>query len=211
MPPKPRPTARGDYVETETGNKVSRKAQLHGTQHIFLSGRAVIQPDVCIRGDLRAAIPSDPSSKTKPANPTSTSTSTPAAAYNTSVAIGRYTYLGTGSVLRPPSRLHQGAVVYTPLKIGDHVFVGEGCVIEAASIGDHVHVGKRAIVGRMAIIKDGVKVLEGAVVPAGMVVASGSVVGGRPARVVGDVGDGWGAYEGMEGGDMRELWRSVGS
>lgn len=114
-------------------------------------------------------------------------------------------------MLRPPSRLHQGAVVYTPLKIGDHVFVGEGCVIEAASIGDHVHVGKGAIVGRMAIIKDGVKVLEGAVVPAGMVVASGSVVGGQPARVVGYVGDGWGAYEGMEGGDMRELWRSVGS
>lgn len=201
MPPKPRPTARGDYVETETGNKVSRKAQLYGTQHIFLSGRAVIQPNVCIRGDLRAATPantSDPSSKTTPA-------------YNTSITIGRYTFLGAGSVLRPPYRLCQGAVVYSPLKIGDHVFVGEGCVIEAASIGDHVHIGNGAVVGKMAIIKDGVKILEGTVVPTGMVVASGSVVGGQPARVVGEVGEGWGLYEGMEGGDMRELWRSVGS
>ena len=84
-------------------------------------------------------------------------------------------------------------------------------MIEAASIGDHVHVGNGAVVRKMAIIKDRVKVLEGAVVPTGMVVASGSVVGGRPARVVGDVGDGWGMFEGMEGGDMRELWRSVGS
>ena len=84
-------------------------------------------------------------------------------------------------------------------------------MVEAASIGDHVHIGKGAVIGRMAIIKDGVKVLEGAVVPRGMVVASGSVVGGQPARVVGDVGDGWGMYEGMEGGNMRELWRSVGS
>ena len=91
------------------------------------------------------------------------------------------------------------------------MYIGEGCVIEAASIGDHVYVGKGAVVGRMAIIKDGVKVLEGAVVPTGMVVASGSVVGGAPGRVVGEVGDGWGMYEGMEGGDMRELWRSVGS
>ncbi len=114
-------------------------------------------------------------------------------------------------MLRPPHRLHAGAALYSPLKIGDHVFIGEGCVVEAASIGDHVYVGRGAVIGRMAILKEGVKVLEGAVVPAGMVVASGSVVGGQPARVVGDVGDGWGYHEGMEGGDMRELWRSVGS
>lgn len=84
-------------------------------------------------------------------------------------------------------------------------------MIEAASIGDHVYIGKGAIVGKMVIIKDWAKILEGAVVPTGMVVASGSVVGGQPGRVVGEVGDGWGMYEGMEGGGMRDLWRSVGS
>lgn len=70
-------------------------------------------------------------------------------------------------------------------------------------------------------------------VPAGMVVAGGSVVGGRPARWVGSVGEGWGVgewdgggLEGVEGGgkggmgedgvgvgmggDMREVWRRVG-
>ena len=99
---------------------------------------------------------------------------------------------------------------YHPLKIGDHTFIGERCIIEAASIGDHVYIGKGAVVGKMVIIKDWVKVLEGAVLAAGTVVPSGCVVGGRPARVVGEVGDGWGMHEGMEGGDMRELWRSVG-
>lgn len=84
-------------------------------------------------------------------------------------------------------------------------------MIEAASIGDHVVVGKGAVVGRMAILKERCKVLEEAVVPAGMVVASGCVVGGRPGRVLGEVGDGWGLWEGMEGGDMRELWRGVGA
>lgn len=159
----------------------------------------MIQHDVCIRGDLRAgSATSDAASKSTPA-------------YNTSVTIGRYTFLSTGAVLRPPCRVEEGAVVYCPLRIGEHVFIGEGCVIEAASIGDHVHIGRGAVVGKMVIIKDGVKVLEGAVVPTGMVVASGSVVGGQPARVVGEVGDGWGSYEGMEGGDMRDLWRSVGS
>ncbi|KAL8626060.1 hypothetical protein Q9189_008258, partial [Teloschistes chrysophthalmus] len=48
-PSKPPPT---EYVETETGNRVSRRAQLHGTQHITLGGRCIIAPAVCIRADL---------------------------------------------------------------------------------------------------------------------------------------------------------------
>jgi len=200
MPPKATSTKpKGDYIETDTGNKVARKSQLYGTQHIILGGRTTVQPEVCIRGDLvRALPPKDPK------DPKS------APQYNTSVTIGRYTLISTGSILRPPSRLHKGAMSYHPLKIGDHTFIGEKCIIEAASIGDHVHVGKGSVVGKMVIIKDWAKVLEGAVLPTGMVVASGSVVGGRPARVVGEVGDGWGINEGMEGGDLRELWRSIG-
>lgn len=79
-----------------------------------------------------------------------------------------------------------------------------GAVIEAASIGDRVVVGEGAVVGCFAILKEGCVVLPGAVVPGGMVVPSGMVVGGRPARLVGEVGDGW------EGGpDLREMWRGA--
>lgn len=67
-----------------------------------------------------------------------------------------------------------------------------------------------------------------------MVIPSGSVVGGRPARVIGEVGEGWGVSGGggsvgssggagagglgvggggeknwVEGGDLRELVRSI--
>lgn len=76
-------------------------------------------------------------------------------------------------------------------------------MIEAASIGNNVWIGKGAVVGKMAIVKDGVKILEGAVVPAGMVVASGGVIGGKPGRVVGEVGIAW------EGVDGKELWRGT--
>ena len=89
------------------------------------------------------------------------------------------------------------------MKIGDNVFIGPGCIVEAASIGNNVWIGKGAVVGRMAIIRDGCKILEGAVVPGGMVVGVGSVVAGRPGRVVGEVGVGW---EGVGG---RELWKSI--
>ena len=65
----------------------------------------------------------------------------------------------------------------------------------------------------MCIVKDNVRVLEGTVLPAGSVWASGCVVGGRPARVVGEVGEGWGSVEGGmgPGGRAREVWAGVGT
>ncbi|KAJ5728446.1 Dynactin subunit 5 [Penicillium malachiteum] len=184
MPPK---VAKGEYIETDTGNKISRRSQIHGTQHIILGGKTVIQAEAVIRGDLYR-IPSTAAS-TDP--------------------IGRYSYISKSAILRPPSRLHRGVHSFYPLKIGDHVFVGESAVVEAASLGNHVHVGAGATIGSMAIIKDFSVVLEGAVVPPGMVVPSWCVVGGRPARIVGEVGEGYGV-EGAEGGLARERYRVVG-
>jgi dynactin-5 len=76
-----------------------------------------------------------------------------------------------------------------------------------------------------AIIKENVKILPNSIIPANMVIAPGSVVGGQPARVVGEVGEGWGVSGGgaggglgvggggeekwVEGGDLRELVRSI--
>lgn len=48
-----------------------------------------------------------------------------------------------------------------------------------------------------------------------MIIPPGSVVGGRPGRVIDEVGEGWGAGSGgpgeewVEGGDLRELVRSI--
>ncbi|CAG7960510.1 unnamed protein product [Penicillium olsonii] len=194
-PPKP---SKSEYIETDTGNKISRRSQIHGTQHIILGGKTVIQAEAVIRGDLFRGASTDPN------NP-STPPSTPSVAIN----VGRYSYISKSAVLRPPSRLHRGTHSFYPLKIGDHVFVGEGAVIEAAQLGNHVHVGKGAVVGSMAIIKDYGYVLDGAVVPPGMVVPSWCVVGGKPARIVGEVGEGYGV-EGADGGLARERYRAVG-
>ncbi|MCJ1386902.1 hypothetical protein MMC17_010030 [Xylographa soralifera] len=184
---------KGEYIETDTGNKVSRRSLISGTQNIILGGRTVIQADVIIRGDLTRTLPSNPT----------TSGSAPAASNHVAVALGRYCFISTGSILRPPAKLHRGVYSCLPLKIGDNVFVGPGCIIEAASIGNNVWIGKGAMLGKMAIVKDGVRILEGAVVPAGMVVGVGSVVAGKPARVVGEVGVGW------EGFNGRELWKNT--
>lgn len=186
----------------DTGNKISRRSQIHGTQHIILGGKTVIQAEAVIRGDLYR-IPATPAS-TDPNNPPPSS-NTPSVA----ITVGRYSYISKCAILRPPSRLHRGVHSFYPLKIGDHVFVGESAVVEAASLGNHVHVGARATIGSMAIIKDFSVVLDGAVVPPAMVVPSWSVVGGKPARIVGEVGEGYGV-EGAEGGLARERYRAVG-
>ncbi|KAL8759589.1 MAG: hypothetical protein Q9184_003572 [Pyrenodesmia sp. 2 TL-2023] len=235
MPPPPSPTKpttskptssssssapKSDWVETETGNKVSRRAQLHGTQHITLGGRCVIHPGVCIRGDLvrPAAAPSHPPNSTSSnPQPKSSNTRHTKPTPPTSIALGKYTILSPHVLLRPPSRPSQSfpqGLTYHPLTLGSHTFIGARCVIEAAQVGDHVVVEEGSVVGSMAILKDGCRVLKGSVVPKGMVVGAGLVVGGRPARVLGEVGVGWGVGEdegvGGVGGGLRDVWRGVG-
>ncbi|KAJ5130538.1 Dynactin Arp1 p25 subunit [Penicillium bovifimosum] len=205
MPPSK--AAKGEYIETDTGNKISRRSQIHGTQHIVLGGKTVIQAEAVIRGDLSLSRPAttsndanNPSTPTQAQNP-----NTPSVAVN----VGRYTYISKSAILRPPSKVMGGMHVFTQLRIGEHCFVGEGAIVEAGSVGSHVHIGKGAVIGSLVIIKDYAWVLDDAVVPAGMVVPSWCVVGGRPARIVGEVGEGYGV-EGAEGGMMREMYRVVG-
>lgn len=163
----------------------------------------MIQAEAVIRGDLYRT-PSSTSGASGSSDQPQPSTSSSVA-----INVGRYSYISKQAILRPPSRLHRGVHSYYPLKIGDHVFVGERAVVEAATVGNHVSIGKEAVVGAMAILKDFVVVLDGAVVPAGMVVPSWCVVGGKPARIVGEVGEGF-AVEGADGGLARERYRVVG-
>jgi dynactin-5 len=65
------------------------------------------------------------------------------------------------------------------------------------------------------MIKENCKILPDTVVPPNMVIPAGSIVGGRPGRIIGEVGEGWGVGSGgqgeqwVEGGDLRELVRSI--
>lgn len=93
-----------------------------------------------------------------------------------------------------------------PLRLGDHVFVGQNSVVQAATVGNHVRIGRDCMVNEFAIVKDYVRILDGAVVPSFMVIPSFSVVAGRPARVVGEVAEGE-----VEEFELREAYKSVGN
>ncbi|RYP61495.1 hypothetical protein DL769_007677 [Monosporascus sp. CRB-8-3] len=188
-----RKPVKGEYIETDTGNKVARKAILIGTQHIMLGGKTVIQAEAMIRGDLYRTAQSSSSSGSAPGS-------------NTAVAIGRYCFLSKGCCLRPPGRMYKGSFTYLPLRLGDQVFIGEGSVVQAATIGSHVRIGSNVVIGEFAIIKDYVRILDGTIVPANMVIPSFSIVAGQPARVIGEVPEG-----GHEAFELRELYKTVGN
>ncbi|KAK3186851.1 hypothetical protein K4F52_004295 [Lecanicillium sp. MT-2017a] len=184
--------AKGDYIETDTGNKVARKAILVGTQNIVLGGKTVIQSEVMIRGDLVRTAASSSSSSSSSSH--------------TAVAIGRYCFLSRAVLLRPPGRMYKGSYTYMPLRLGDHVFIGQNSIVQAATVGNHVSIGRDCSIGEFAIIKDYVKVLDGTVVPPFAVIPSFSIVAGQPGRVVGEIPEG-----GHEEFELRDLYKTVGN
>ncbi|KAF8467232.1 trimeric LpxA-like protein [Kalaharituber pfeilii] len=177
----PAKQAKGEYIETDTGNKVSRKSNIVGSQTIILGGRTIIQAECTIRGDLRRTIPSSSSSSSS-TNPGSTSSSSSHS--NVAIAIGRYCFFSRSCVIRPPCKTLKGQFSYYPMKLGDHVFVGEGSVVEAAVVGSWVKIGKDCVIGKFAIIKDCVKIEDGTVIAPNTVIPSFSLVRGRPGAVV---------------------------
>ncbi|ORZ32604.1 trimeric LpxA-like protein [Catenaria anguillulae PL171] len=156
---------KAEYIETDTGNKVSRKSVICGSQNIVLGGKSIIQTDCIVRGDLRRA----------GTGPTVV------------IAIGRFCILSARCVLRPPYKTFKGQFNYYPMKIGDHVYIGEDSIVEAASIGSCVQIGRNCVIGRFTIIKDCVKIEDGAVIPPHSVIASFSVISGSPGVVVGEL------------------------
>ncbi|KAL1297444.1 hypothetical protein AAFC00_004973 [Neodothiora populina] len=205
--PMARKSTKSEYIETDTGNKISRKAKIEGKPNIMLGGRTVIMADVYMRGDLHRF--SNSAAEGGGVGAGSGGQQAP----TTAISIGRYTVVATGTTLRPPARVSRGQMSYYPMRIGDNVFIGPNSHISAISISSHVHIGANSILSPFVIVKENVKILPGTVVPPNMVIPAGSIVAGKPGRVIGEVGEGWGIGSGesswVEGGELRELVRSI--
>ncbi|KAJ1999530.1 hypothetical protein H4R26_005023 [Coemansia thaxteri] len=153
---------KSEFIETDTGNKVSRRSLISGSQNIVLGGKTIVHSNCTIRGDLRRAGPT----------------------HQASVLIGRFCSLGEASVLRPPYKTYKGVFSYYPLKIGDHVEIGRNSIIEAASIGSYVRIGANCVIGRFTIIKDCCIIEDGTVVAPNSVIPSFSLLSaGPPAKI----------------------------
>ncbi|GAA5876773.1 hypothetical protein JCM16303_006282 [Sporobolomyces ruberrimus] len=169
---KPAPSP---FIQTETGNIVSRQSQIYGSQNIVLSGKSILSPGCVIRGDLRRTGASSSSSGGGGGGGTVV------------IAMGKYCYVGESTVLRPCYKTYKGVFSYYPMKIGDYVTIGSSSVIEAASIGTGVEIGKNCIIGPLAILKDYCKISDGAIIGPGTIVPSLTEWSGSPARPIGQL------------------------
>ncbi|KAK9393334.1 dynactin subunit 5 [Crotalus adamanteus] len=148
---------KSEYIETASGNKVSRQSVLCGSQNIVLNGKTIVMNDCIIRGDLA------------------------------NVRVGRHCVVKSRSVIRPPFKKFSKGVAFFPLHIGDHVFIEEDCVVNAAQIGSYVHIGKNCVIGRRCVLKDCCRILDNTVLPPETVVPPFTVFSGCPGLFSGEL------------------------
>ncbi|BGP02243.1 Dynactin, subunit p25 [Rhodotorula toruloides ATCC 204091] len=169
-----RSSTKSAYIQTDTGNLVSRSCVICGSSNIVLGGKSILQPGCILRGDLRRAGAGATAAGGREAA-------------TVAIAMGKYCNVGEGTVLRPCYKTYKGVFTYYPMKIGDYVTIGANSVVEAASIGNGVEIGKGCIIGPLAILKDFCRIADGAVVGAGTIVPSLTEWAGSPLRPVGQL------------------------
>jgi len=148
-----------NYIETASGNKVSRKSVLCGSQNIIINGKAIVMADCVIRGDLA------------------------------NVRIGRHCIISKRAVIRPAFKKFSKGVAFFPLHIGDHVLVGEGSVVNAAQVGSYVHIGKNCVIGRRSVLKDCCAIADNTILPPETVVPPFTLYSGSPGAVSAELPD----------------------
>ena len=145
---------KAEYIVTASGNKVSRKSVLCGSQNIMINGKTIVKEGCLLRGDLN------------------------------SIKLGRYCVLHENTVIRPPYKKFVKGIAFFPVQLGDNCMVGQGTVICAATIGNCVRFGENCYIGRRSIIKDCVAIDDNSVLPEDSVCPPFSRWAGQPATIV---------------------------
>merc|ERR1719195_324467 len=115
---------KADYIQTASGNKVSRQSVLCGSQNISLAGKSIVKPGVILRGDLQL------------------------------LRIGKFVFIGDRSVLRPSYKKYKGSFSFFPMTIGDYVTIGPRTVVSAQHIGSYVDIGDDCVISKRCFIKE---------------------------------------------------------
>lgn len=145
-----------DYIETSSGNKISRKSVLSGSQNIVIHGKSILMNETIIRGDL------------------------------SNIKIGRYCIFSQGSIIRPSIKKLPKGLSFIPIQIGDHVFIGKDTIINCNQLSSFCFIGNNCVLGHRSVIKESCVVMDNTVIPSDATIPPYSIVSGNPYKLVGE-------------------------
>lgn len=147
-----------DWIETTSGNRISKKAKILGSDHILINGNSTINDEVLLQGDVKMA-----------------------GKQNATIQIGKCCYLGTGSQIIPPVlKYDNGDAIHGPLLIGGYTIVGKNSIVRLANIGSRVLIEAECRLEDLSIVYDCCVIRQGTTVPPKMVIPPFSEVSGVP-------------------------------
>jgi dynactin-5 len=126
-----------DYIQTSTGNKISRQASIVNPNKLEIpSGKVILLPGSKIDCE------------------------------NEKIILNKYVFVSENSSLVPSSITSStGETKYVPMTVGSHTFIGRNSKIEAGAIGSGCWIGDNVIIGQRAILKDYVHVESNTIIP----------------------------------------------
>ncbi|OBA23536.1 trimeric LpxA-like protein [Metschnikowia bicuspidata var. bicuspidata NRRL YB-4993] len=147
-----------DWIETGTGNRISRLAIIKGANRISILENCTISENCTLNGNVATLSPSLPS-----------------------IVLGKYTYLGCRCLIDPPrANPSPDASVFTDVKVGNYTTLGADSVVRLIQVGNRVLIGARCVLGELSVINDCCVIEDDTVVPANSVVPPYSRVSGVP-------------------------------
>lgn len=149
-----------DWIQTGTGNRISRLATIKGASRISISENCTLCEHCTLNGDVATALPNLPS-----------------------IILGKYTYLAAHSLIDPPhAKKTAETSVFADVKIGNYTTIGQGSVVRLIQVGNRVYIGAKCTLGELSVINDCCVIEDGTVIPAKSVIPPYSRVSGIPGQ-----------------------------
>lgn len=128
-----------EWIETQSGNRISKAALIKGSDHILIAGNTTVSPNVILNGDARLTEGS--------AN---------------AIQLGKFCFLGDGVVITPPLAT---SITHRACKLGSYTMIGAQCEIRSSSIGTRVEVGSNCKLQDNSIVHDCVIIKPNTTIP----------------------------------------------
>ncbi|ABN66171.2 dynactin subunit P25 [Scheffersomyces stipitis CBS 6054] len=156
-----------DWIETSSGNRISRSAHISGSDRIVINGNATIHPGVQIHGDVQLL-----------ANKSSTDTTT--------ATLGKFCYLRPNCQIIPPVLQEcsdsDSTTYHGPVTIGAYTIIGSNTVVKSANVGNRVLIEDDCVLENLSIIYECCVIRKGTVVPPKTIIPPYSEVSGVPGK-----------------------------